>query len=207
MPHRPRRRARTTLVAIGLAAAAGLARAWRADRWYDRALRERERANVSAVAADVARTIERELSRRVLLLTGLRAFAESHAGDRDRLERDLPVFATGLLAGVDGVRALQFVHEGRITATWPVAGNEAVLGYDLYAHPDPRVAADVRRAVVAGGVVITGPLELVQGGAGLLTRLAVGGPAGRNPELVNIIIDVPTLLDDAGLAAGASGRT
>lgn len=175
------------------------------DAWYARLLLDREQATMRATAADAARSIERELGRRVALLAGLRAFVESHADDAERLTRDFPVFAAGLLTGLDGVRALQLVHAGRIVATWPVDGNEAVLGYNLYEHPDPRVAADVRRAMVSRNLVITGPIEILQGGTGLLVRLAVRD--GASPELVNVILDVPGLLADAGLdAAEASAE-
>ena len=169
------------------------------DRWHDRTLDARERDAVRATASELARAVERELSQRVLLLAGLRAFAETQQGNRAALEAQFPGFAAGLLVGVDGVRALQIVHEGRITATWPLAGNEAVLGYNLYAHPVPEVADGVRRAVTSGQLVITGPVEILQGGSGLLVRLPVGGPPGRYPELVNIILDVPALLQDAGI--------
>jgi signal transduction histidine kinase/sensor domain CHASE-containing protein/FixJ family two-component response regulator len=173
--------------------------AWLVDGGYARLLLDRERATVQAAAADLARAIEREHSQRVSLLTGLRAFARSYRGDRAQLERDFPVFAAGLLSGLDGVRALQLVHAGRIAAIWPMAGNEAALGLDLATHPDPRVVVDVRRALAEQDVVVTGPLDLVQGGRGLAARLAVGGEPGSYPDQVAVIVDVPNLLADAGL--------
>ncbi|HMS04002.1 MAG TPA: ATP-binding protein, partial [Gemmatimonadaceae bacterium] len=73
-------------------------------------------------------------------------------------------------------------------------------------HPNPVVAADVRRALASRALVITGPIPILQGGTGLLVRLAVGGPPGRYPELVNIILDLPPLLEDAGLGAASVTR-
>ncbi len=202
MSDSPRRPLATPLVLL-LVAVACLGLGSFVDAWYARLLLDREHATMRATAAEAARSIERELGRRVALLAGLRAFVESHADDADRLNRDFPVFAAGLLTGLDGVRALQLVQGGRIVATWPVDGNEAVLGYNLYEHPDPRVSADVRRAIASRELVITGPIEIIQGGTGLLVRLAVR--QGAAPELVNVILDVPALLTDAGLdAAGAS---
>lgn len=194
----PRRPLSTPLVLL-LVTIACLGLGALVDTWYERLLIDREQATVRATAADAARSIERELGRRVALLAGLRAFVESHADDADRLTRDFPVFASGLLTGLKGVRALQLVQDGRIVATWPVDGNEAVLGYNLYEHPDPRVPADVRRAIASRELVMTGPIEILQGGTGLLVRLAVR--EGAEPELVNVILDVPALLADAGLDA------
>ncbi len=192
-------RARSTVIVTSLVALACMVLAWRVDAWYGRLLHERERAELTVSTESAARTIEQEVGRRLALLTGLRAFVESYDGDRARLDREFPVFASGLLTGLSGVRALQLVHGGRIVDTWPLAGNEPALGLDLLSHPDPRVGEDVRRALRTRTLTITGPLPLVQGGVGLLARQATGLPAGTYPELANIILDVDTVLADAGI--------
>ncbi len=207
MPTRAPGRSFSTATTLLLVAVACAAVAWLVDGWYARLLLDRERATVQAAAANLGRAIEREHSQRVALLTGLRAFARSYRGDRALLDRDFPVFAAGLISGLDGVRALQLVHQRRIAATWPLVGNEAALGYDLSEHPDPRVRRDVARALEAQGVVITGPVALVQGGTGLLARLAVGGEPGSYPDQIAVIVDVPSLLADAGLADAERGAS
>ncbi len=196
---------RSTTLVLLLVAIACTGLGWATDAWYGRLLRERERGTVAVHAENSARTLEQEVGRRIALLTGWRAFAESYNGDRARLHEDLPVFASGLVTGLSGVRALQFVHDGRIGAVWPVRGNEAAAGLDLYSHADPRVSADVRRAMRERVLTITGPVNLVQGGSGLLVRQATTLRVGAYPELATIILDVNTLLADAGLS-GTDGQ-
>ncbi len=203
MPSLPARS--TSLVVCVVAVACGWL-GWATDAWYGRLLFERERSTVTVQAENAARALEQEVARRIALLSGWRAFAESYNGDRERLEQDLPVFASGLITGLSGVRALQFVHEGIITASWPLANNERALGFNLSSHPNPAVGADVDRALRTKQLAITGPIELVQGGSGLVVRLATSLPAGSYPELATIILDVPTILADAGLHGSASSQ-
>ncbi len=192
---------RSTTLVLLLVAIVCAALGWATDAWYGRLLHERERVVVGVHAEHSARALEQEVGRRIALLAGWRAFAESYNGDRERLHEDLPVFASGLITGLSGVRALQYVHEGRIGAMWPVQGNEAALGLDLFAHADPRVGADMRRAMRERALTITGPVELVQGGSGLVVRQATALPVGVYPEVATILLDVNTLLADAGLAS------
>jgi signal transduction histidine kinase len=96
------------------------------------------------------------------------------------------------------------VENGRIVATWPIAGNEAALGYNLMADPRPVMTDDIRRALAADRVVITGPINLVQGGEGLLVRERLVQRAGF-PQLVAIILDVPEVVRDAGLPDPRTG--
>ena len=190
---------RSTALVLLLVAIACAGLGWATDAWYGRLLHERERVAVGVHAENSARALEQEVGRRIALLTGWRAFAESYNGNRDELHEDLPVFASGLITGLSGVRALQFVHDGRIGAVWPERGNEAAIGLDLNQHADPRVSDDVRRAMRERVITVTGPVELVQGGSGLLVRQATSLPVGAYPELAAIILDVDTLLADAGL--------
>lgn len=174
---------------------------WATDAWYGRLLYERERSSVTVQAESAARTLEQEIARRIALLAGLRAFAASYEGDRARLDAELPVFGTGLITGLRGVRALQLVHDGRIARTWPLVSNERAVGLNLYEHPDPVVGRDVRRAMTSRRLTITGPVTLVQGGSGLLVRQATHAGGNAYPDLVSIILDVHAILADAGIAA------
>ncbi len=172
------------------------------DAWYESHLYEEARTKVASEMAPAATALRSAVDRRVVLLNGLWSFAEA-APTRARLDADFPSFARGLLMAVDGVRALQFVQEGRIVATWPLVGNERALGYDLLTHPSPLVRDGVRRGMATDSVVVTGPVELVQGGMGLLVRRRLS-PRRGFPDFAAIILDVPSIIRDAGLPAPGS---
>lgn len=162
-----------------------------------------ERERVARVAGPTAEALRAAVERRVALLEGLRSFVNSRTS-RAVLDDEFQVYAQGLIASATGVRALQMVEDGRIVATWPIAGNEAALGYDLLSDPRPVMSGDLRRALESNRVVITGPIKLVQGGEGLLVRERLA-PRPGFPQLVAIILDVPEVVRDAGLPDPRTG--
>jgi PAS domain S-box-containing protein len=188
----------TLAVVLVMLAVAGLV-----DRWHSGLRVAQAHASVRARGEFYANALRGAVERRIALLSGLRSFAGSQRS-RAALDELFPLFAQGTLTGTNGVRALQFVEDGRIVATWPLKGNEAALGYDLAADPRPLVRNDVARALASGRVTVTGPLALVQGGSGLLVRQRIE-PRDGLPDLAAIILDVPALLAEAGVPNVRSG--
>ncbi len=188
-------------LAAAVTACVAVAVALVVDRWYAAHLRDDARDATRMMMAPYATALEGAVDRRVALLIGLRSFADSRPTRRS-LDEEFPVFAQGTLVSTSGVVALQFVEAGRIGMTWPIKGNERALGYDLYADPRPGLAADVRRAIASGEVTVTGPIALVQGGNGLLVRQRIAARSGF-PDLAAVILDVPTLVAEAGIVGGA----
>ena len=175
-----------------------------ADRWHAGVRREAAGRNVAQRMGAHADALRAAADRRMALLAGLRSFAASRR-TRAQLDEEFPLFAAGTISGVDGVRALQFIEGGRIVATYPLAGNEAALGYDLLNDPRAEISSDVRRALASGRVTVTGPVALVQGGTGLLVRQRLSPRTGF-PDLAAIVLDVPTLVREAGIPSVAGLR-
>jgi PAS domain S-box-containing protein len=168
-----------------------------ADRWHAGVRREAAGRNVADRMSAHAEALRAAADRRIALLAGLRSFAASRR-TRSQLDEEFPLFAAGTIIGVDGVRALQFIERGRIVSTYPLTGNEAALGYDLLNDPRAEISGDVQRALVSGKVTVTGPVTLVQGGTGLLVRQRLAPRTGF-PDLAAIVLDVPTLVREAGI--------
>jgi len=173
------------------------------DGWYRQHVEAELRADVGRRAAPVAAALGAAADRRIALLEGLRSFTETQR-TRAELDERFPVFAQGIVAGTGGIRALQLVDNGRIVSTWPIVGNERAIGYDLYSDVRPVIGGDVRRALSAREVVITGPIALVQGGEGLLVRRRLSTRPGF-PEIATIVVDVPAIVRDAGIPDPHSG--
>jgi len=104
-----------------------------------------------------------------------------------------------LATSVHGIRNLSLAPDGVQTYVYPVEGNEGVLGHDLMADARAEVRADVARAIETGTIALSGPYELRQGGLGLVVRLAVNYN-GEFWGLVAAVLDIPPLLEDAGLS-------
>ncbi len=176
------------------------------DVWYRNVLVSRERERVMAYATPYASAFESAVGRRLSRLAGLRAFVESRRSV-EQLYDEFPTFASGLRAGAPGIRALELVDDGRISAVVPRDSNEAVIGYDLYADSRPVIPGDVRRAIETGAVTITGPINLVQGGRGLVVRQRIVRPDSGFPDLVAMVMDLPAIIDEAAAFSRPTGLT
>ncbi len=169
---------------------------WQVGRWRDgvrlRELRGDVRLHLSAQSLALAAAIER----RMTLLTGLLAFVELELGTPE-FARDFPLYAARLHDTVPGVRNLAVSRGSVYEFVYPVPGNERVLGYDLMADQRPEVREDARRALEGTAAVVSGPLELVQGGTGFIARRAVRHE-GRVWGLVVVVVDLDPILKEAG---------
>ena len=154
-----------------------------------------ERGRVTAEAAKVIGAFEGELNATIHLATGVRGFAVAtpEAADPDdpsgeRVRRMLeavydraPHLRNMAVAPGDVIR---YVH--------PVEGNEAALGLRYVDVPEQ--LTDVRRARVTRQSVMSGPLDLVQGGRGLVVRTPVFLEDETYWGLVSLVVDVPSLV-------------
>ncbi|WP_053239654.1 putative bifunctional diguanylate cyclase/phosphodiesterase [Pleomorphomonas koreensis] len=85
----------------------------------------------------------------------------------------------------------------------PLPGNEKVIGLDYMQTPSQREA--VLRARETGRLVLAGPLDLVQGGVGLVGRIPVFLDRPHGPPafwgIVSVVIDVDRLYANSGISA------
>ncbi len=179
---------------LGLAVAVGY------DAWYRNTLIARERERVRANMAPHAQALENAISRRVSRLLGLKEFVERQPS-LGELNRTFNTFAAGLRIAAPGIRALQLNRQGRIIATEPMADADRLIGYDLLKDPRSPIADGVRRALESSRVIVTGPIELIQGGQGLLIRRRLDTVPTSFPDIVSMAVDLAPVLDEANLIA------
>lgn len=173
---------------------------WYAGQWYQERLLVEQRAEAVSEVSARGSALSSGLNRRLARLQGLHAFVQTEGSDPDFAEK-FEQFAADLYAGSRGIRNLAVAPEGEIRYVYPLQGNEAVLGYQPLSDPRPEVVADIRRAITTEQVIISGPIELVQGGLGLIARQAIFQD-GHYWGLVNVVLDVHPLLTEAGVEGG-----
>ena len=167
------------------------------------ATEERNRAQ-QALELDVE-ALQRTLDQIIGKLDSLAAFVgRQTAGGEPTDPGEFSTFAAGLHASSTWIRAFQVVRNGVITLTYPRQGNEAALGYDLLADPRLGYGPDVARAIETGRPTITGPLELLQGGQGIVLRRLVARPQGSPAVLVAVVLSIEPLLGASGLGKGST---
>ncbi|GEO85574.1 MULTISPECIES: bifunctional diguanylate cyclase/phosphodiesterase [Alphaproteobacteria] len=94
-----------------------------------------------------------------------------------------------------------------IRFAYPLEGNERIIGFDYRKNPTQRdVALQVRET---GRLVVTGPIDLIQGGRGLIARYPVvigNGKGGRDFwGILSAVIDMDKLYVYGGLRSDGLG--
>jgi len=185
------------LVFLGLALAAYFAEKINGEQFASA-----ERAEVQHGLTVVRDALEGNLNSDIQLVRGLLGvIALNPTLDQKRFDKAVqPLFAgrtqlRNIVAAPDMV--IRWVH--------PMQGNEKAVGLDYRQTPNQFEA--VERARVSRQIVLAGPLNLVQGGVGLIARLPVYLPDSRDEEyfwgIVSAVIDVDKLFASSGLTDAA----
>lgn len=170
---------------------------WQVSQWYQGQLLAEARAQTANETFLRANALSLAISRRFAQLQGLSAFVQAEAEDGE-FETHFETFAAGLYGESEGVRDLAVAPAGVIRYVYPLDENKSVIGYEPLKDNRPQVRADTQLAIDSGNIVVSGPVELLQGGMGLIARQAVY-QNGEFWGLVNVVLDMPSLLTDAGL--------
>ncbi len=161
---------------------------------------EEERASVVKGAGLLRARLEAAINSHVYLTEGLRAHVALHP---DIGLREFRAIARQLMTGHPVIRAIQLARNNVVSHIYPLKGNEAVQGLDLFSIPGQREA--VWRTLEIGGTVIAGPVELIQGGIAFISRTPIylpprqGEAQGKYWGLATVLLDEERLFQAAGL--------
>ena len=126
------------------------------------------RARAASSTDTLARNLSDLVARETAAVDALGAFVENRVDDEELMIEEFPLFAGALMELGQTIRSIQIAPGGVLDYIYPLEGNEEALGLDLMADEDRR--ALLEPAIESGETVIQGPVELVQGGLGLIVR-------------------------------------
>ena len=111
-----------------------------------------------------------------------------------------------LIGGNRNIRDMVVSRGTVIAMVYPLAENRAALGTDYRTQPGQWPS--VSRAIRGRKPVLNGPVQLVQGGSGLIVRDPVFLPNPSGGEeiffgLVSVVLDIPATLADAGIGSAS----
>ncbi len=163
-----------------------------------------ERARVESAVADRAYAIQSTVERALSSTYALSAMVRQANGELANFEG----IAREMLPLYPGATIFGLSPGGIVRQVVPLAGNEATIGFNQL--KDPVQGKEANRAVQTGKLTLAGPLNLVQGGLGMVGRLPVYLPANQAVELVHaapqfwgfvyVVIRLPEALAGSGLA-------
>ncbi len=159
----------------------------------DKTVLSNQRNVLLAHATTLRAEIEGELSLTLALSKGVEA-PYAIKGALDAAEFD--ALAAELLAKTPFVKNIGLTKGTVFSNVYPLEGNEGLVGLDY--HKIPKQWPKVEKAIETRLPVIDGPLNLIQGGVGLIQRTPVyksaDGTLGDFLGIVSIVIDVEKLL-------------
>ncbi len=160
------------VVTLGLLTTAGLVLANRKIT-----LKQEEQLALESLLR-VRASLEQSIYERLTLVVALEAFVQSHTDsdqdnpqERQIFQTQFDHFTTSLSEQVAGILSLQLAPDGVVTYLTDVEQNRKAIGHDLLADDERR--QQVLETIQQRGVIVAGPLELIQGGEAIIARQAI----------------------------------
>lgn len=170
-----------------------------ADRHNNNDYIQAHREETQDQLLQTSRRLERLVTADIEKVHGLVSWIATHP---ELNRKDFEIAAAPLFGRGSNLRNIGVAPEMVIRMVYPVQGNEKAVGLDYRKVPEQFEKADLART--RGELVLDGPLQLIQGGSGLIGRLPVfiNGNSGEKRfwGLVSAVIDVDALYDQAGLS-------
>lgn len=160
------------------------------------------RARVANSTDTLARNLSDLVARETAAVDALAAFVENRDDDDDHLGEEFPLFAGALMELGETIKSVQIAPRGILDYVYPIEGNEEAVGLDLMADEDRR--ALLEQAIESGETVIQGPVELVQGGTGLIVRRPIYR-GGAYWGFSAVVLDWSAVAELSGLAPERNG--
>ncbi|MBX5090129.1 bifunctional diguanylate cyclase/phosphodiesterase [Rhizobium lentis] len=170
---------------------------WVATNWrIERSLAD-ERSIIAGELATISSRLQTNLNSNVKLLQGLAAgIAVDPAMGQDGFSK----LAAQILQPDSQLRSFAAAPDMVVRWVYPEKGNERAIGLDYRKNEKQRAAAMLARNT--HNIVLTGPVELVQGGTAFVVRCPIYINDGNSQifwGLLSGIIDTPRLYTDSGL--------
>lgn len=146
---------------------------------------------MSAIVNAVHNNIEQSLKSTYTATLTL-AMTVNHHGEVENFEN----VADKLIKSNRTINCVQLVPDGIIKYIYPLKGNEAALNYNILSNPNLR--EEIHKAIVLNDMYFAGPLNLKQGGIGIVGRY----PIDHNNKLWGfsaVVIKLDKLLANAGI--------
>ena len=171
-----------------------IAIAWYVDQVNYHRLIATEKSR-STEEVNVYRTrMEGLLAENIQLVRGL---GVALSGESSLSQQRFEQLAKPLFSSSEILRNIGAAPDMKLNYIYPLAGNEAALGLDYQTHPVQKYGAIKARQ--QRRIVMAGPLQLLQGGTGLIARVPVFDAKQEFWGLLSVVLDIDSLYRKAEL--------
>ena len=169
-----------------------------ADHQNSILFRQRLEAKLLTEIGVVRAQLEGSINGNIQLVRGLVAVV---ATEPDIDQKRFDELGSRLFSGDSQLRSVAGAPNLVISLVHPLEPNRSILGFDYRAGSEQRDAA--LRAISSPDVVLAGPVELIQGGLGIVGRFPVYTSPERTSDsfwgLIAAVLDFERLITDSGL--------
>ena len=180
-----------------IAALIGILVAGRLERLGDDAHLNDNKLQTTLQLVELRENIRKEIIDRILKLSELATIvSQAPSIDGDRLSAR----AEELIETTPDLISIGIAPDLVVTRVIPAKGNERAIGLDYRSNKQQYPM--VKRAMETGNGLVTGPVNLVQGGRGLILRQPVyvgGGPDKAPWGIISVVLDYEKFLANLGL--------
>jgi len=188
----------TSFVAAVAALIATIMVGFYAETQNRRVHHQNQRAEVSEKLGLIRAKLEGNINSNLQLVRGLVAVIMTKP---DIDQKEFASISSGLIGDHSQLRNIAGAPDLVISLMYPMEGNEAAIGLDYQKHKNQRSAA--MRAVDSKALVLAGPINLMQGGRGIIGRYPVFYKNDQGVEtlwgIVSAVVDADRLYEDSGL--------
>ena len=161
------------------------------------------RGEMADEADELGTALSERIARETASLEALVAFVEIEITEPETMEPELARFARSLMEDGETIQSVQVAPDAVLEYIYPIAGNEAALGLDLMDDPDR--SAVLAPTIESGETSVQGPVELVQGGLGLLVRKPIYDTDGSFYGFAAILLDWDQVVEVTGIDRPSAG--
>ena len=167
--------------------------------------KERDYYEYRSYALSQLSTIKAKLEDTINSTTSLSYGVAAYVSTNPNLNNsDFEGLASKLIVHNKHIRNFGLAKNNVLTYIYPLKGNEEALGFKVLEHPEQRESA--LRAIKTKQTVVAGPINLVQGGIGFISRTPIYlKPSGKEKGgkrywgQVSVVIKMDTLFEEAGI--------
>ncbi len=163
----------------------------------EKRLRDLQRGQVLMHASATRARLESELNATLYITTGLTGYITINPKLTD--QRDVQKVLQTLFLSGHHLRNIGLAPNNILTHVFPLEGNKSAIGLNYRQHAEQWPA--VERAINSRNTVLAGPVQLVQGGIGLISRTPVFMDNDRYWGILSLVIDIDSLFSAAGVHA------
>jgi PAS domain S-box-containing protein len=162
------------------------------------ALKQNEQHEMESILSVVKKNIEQNLKSNYAATITLALSIDDNGNPKD-----FEQVAKQIISSNNYIDAVQLVPNGVIKYTYPLKGNESATNFDILHSPLHRQAA--LRAIKTKSIYFSGPVELKQGGLGVVGRLPIF-KKGEFWGFSAVIVKFKTLIKSTGIESFKSNK-